>query len=147
MIWPLPRPEEKAGGEADPLRRVHTLTRHVLAQLQSWLARPDTANTHLVIITRHAVSVSAYDGVPDLAHAAVWALIHTAQNEHPDRIILLDTDDTAATNDNLLAIRLDATGRRAAAGPAQRRCPHPPPGPHPDPDPAGCPRLAVGHHR
>ena len=33
-----------------------------------------------------------------------WALIHTAQNEHPDRIILLDTDDTAATEDNLLAI-------------------------------------------
>ncbi len=104
VIWPLPRPEEQAGGQADPLRRVHALTRHVLAQLQSWLARPDTANTRLMIVTRHAVSVSAYDGVPDLAHAAVWALIHTAQNEHPDRIILLDTDDTAATEDNLLAI-------------------------------------------
>jgi polyketide synthase 12 len=102
VIWPLPRPEEMAGGEADPLRRVHTLTRHVLAQLQSWLARPDTAQ--LMIITRHAVSVSAYDGFPDLAHAAVWALIHTAQNEHPDRIILIDTDNTAASDDNLLAI-------------------------------------------
>ena len=44
MIWPLPRPEEQAA-EADPLRRVHALTRDVLAQLQSWLARPDTANT------------------------------------------------------------------------------------------------------
>ena len=31
-------------------------------------------------------------------------LIHTAQNEHPDRIILLDTDNSAATQDNLLAI-------------------------------------------
>ena len=96
-------PAEDAG-EADPLPRVHALTRHVLAQLQSWLARPDTANTRLVIVTRHAVSVSAYDGVPDLAHAAAWALIHTAQNENPDRIVLLDTDDTAATEDNLLAI-------------------------------------------
>ena len=45
VIWPLPRPEAQAGAEADPLRRVHALTRHVLAQLQSWLARPDTANT------------------------------------------------------------------------------------------------------
>ena len=104
VIWPLPQPEEQAGAEADPLQRVHALTRHVLAQLQSWLARPDTDNTHLMIITRHAVSVSACDGVPDLAHAAVWALIHTTQKEHPDRIILLDTDDTAATEDNLLAI-------------------------------------------
>ena len=83
---------------------MHTLTRHVLAQLQSWLARPDTASTRLVIVTRHAVSVSAYDGAPDLAHAAAWALIRTAQNEHADRIVLLDTDDTAATADALLAI-------------------------------------------
>ena len=104
VIWPLSPPEELAGAEADPLQRVHTLTRHVLAQLQSWLTRPDTASTRLAIITRHAVSVSAYDGVPDLAHAAAWALIRTAQNEHPDRIVLLDTDDTAATADNLLAV-------------------------------------------
>jgi mycoketide-CoA synthase len=104
VIWALPRAVEKPADEADPLRRVHTLTRQVLAQLQGWLARPDTANSQLVIVTSHAVSVTAYDGVPDLAHAAVWALIHTAQIEHPDRIILLDTDDTAATDDNLLAI-------------------------------------------
>ena len=89
---------------ADPLPRVHALTRDVLAQLQRWLARPDTANTSLLIFTRNAVSVSAYDGVPDLAHAAVWGLIHTAQNEHPDRIILVDTDNSVASQDNLLAI-------------------------------------------
>ncbi len=98
VIWPLPQP-----GEADP-QRVHTLTRHVLDQLQGWLARPDTAGSRLAIVTRHAVSVSAYDGVPDLAHAGAWALIRTAQNEHADRIVLLDTDDTAATADALLAI-------------------------------------------
>ncbi|BBX46973.1 hypothetical protein GCM10009641_11730 [Mycobacterium cookii] len=102
VIWQLPK--EKVGGEAEPLGRVHSLTRNVVAQLQSWLARPETADTRLVIVTRHAVGVSAYDGVPDLAHAAVWALIHTAQNEHPDRIILLDTDDTVATEDNLLTV-------------------------------------------
>ena len=57
-----------------------------------------------MIIARHAVSVSAYDGAPDLAHAAAWALIRTAQNEHAERIILLDTDDTTATAAGLLAI-------------------------------------------
>jgi mycoketide-CoA synthase len=94
VIWPLPQPGEN----------VHTLTRHVLDQLQSWLARPDTAGSRLVIVTRHAVSVSPYDGAPDLAHAAAWALIRTAQNEHADRITLLDTDDTTATEKNLLTI-------------------------------------------
>ena len=63
---------------------MHSLTRRTLAGLQDWLARPDTAGTQLVILTRHAVSTSVYDRAPDLAHAAVWALIHTAQNEHPE---------------------------------------------------------------
>ncbi|WP_156748504.1 type I polyketide synthase, partial [Mycobacterium sp. E3198] len=80
VVWPVPRADE-----ADPLRRVHGLTREVLAQLQGWLARPDAAQSHLVVVTRNAVSVSAFDRVPDAAHAAVWALIHTAQNEHPGR--------------------------------------------------------------
>ncbi|WP_085161009.1 type I polyketide synthase [Mycobacterium lacus] len=113
VIWPLPRPGEQPEGETDPLRRVHALTRHVLAQVQSWLSRPETANTQLMIITSRAVSVGVYDGVPDLAHAAVWALIHTAQQEQPDRIIVLDTDDSAASKDNLLAI----ASRRPAGEP------------------------------
>ncbi|WP_207544201.1 polyketide synthase dehydratase domain-containing protein, partial [Mycobacterium alsense] len=99
-IWLLP----EAADTADPVEQVHGLTRDALAQLQGWLARTDTAQTRLVVVTRNAVSVSAFDGVPDLAHAAVWALIHTAQNEHPDRITVLDTDDTAASRDNLLAV-------------------------------------------
>jgi len=100
VIWQLPRTD----GEAEPLRRLHTLNRHVLAQVQAWLARTDTAKACLIVLTRHAVSVSADDGLPDLAHAAVWALLRTVQNEHPDRIVLVDTDDTAATEDDLLAL-------------------------------------------
>ena len=38
-----------------------------------------------------------------MAHAAAWALIHSAQSEHPQRILVLDTDDTAATEQALLA--------------------------------------------
>ncbi|BBZ47879.1 type I polyketide synthase [Mycobacterium parmense] len=102
VIWSLPRPES-AVAEEDPVRRAHGLTRRVLAGLQSWLARPDTADARLLIVTRGAVSVSPYDCVPDLAHAAAWALLHTAQNEHPDRITLVDTD-AFATADHLLAI-------------------------------------------
>ncbi|CPR08054.1 Fatty acyl-AMP ligase FadD28 and polyketide synthase [Mycobacterium bohemicum DSM 44277] len=104
VIWLLPDAPEADAPEADPLRQVHSLTRDVLDQLQRWLARPDAAQTHLVIITRRAVSVGGYDGVPDLAHAAAWALIHTAQNEHPDRITVLDIDESAATADKVSAI-------------------------------------------
>src|SRR5262249_6879117 len=103
VIWPLPRVEEPVGG-ADPLSRVHGLSGDVLVQLQSWLARSDAANTRLMILTRNAVGIGAYDGVPDLAHAAAWALIHTAQNEYPDRIVLLDVDDSAATGEALRAV-------------------------------------------
>ena len=56
-----------------------------------------------MIVTRHAVSIGAVDRAPDLAHAAAWALIHSAQSEHPQRILVLDTDDTAATEQALLA--------------------------------------------
>ncbi len=99
VIWPLPHV-----GETDPLDRVHALTRQVLAQLQGWLARPDTANTRLIVVTRHAVSVGAHDDAPDLAHAAAWALLHSAQNENPDRLVLFDIDGGAATEEKLLAV-------------------------------------------
>ena len=102
VFWPLPLADEATDEQADPLPWVHTLTRRVLAQLQSWLARPETANSRLVVLTRHAVSVSADDSVPDLAHAAAWALIHAVQNEHPGRIVLIDTDDTVSTAERVL---------------------------------------------
>ena len=146
VIWALPLPGA-VDEDADPLQRVHALTRHTLSQLQGWLARPDTAGTQLVILTRHAVTVSAADRAPDLAHAAAWALIHTAQNEHPHRIILLDTDTTAATDQHIVATLARRAGRRTPAGPAPRHPTHPPADPDPDPDPTSNPRLETGHHR
>ncbi|WP_224770470.1 SDR family NAD(P)-dependent oxidoreductase [Mycobacterium simulans] len=100
-IWPLPLPDP---AEADDLQRVHTLTRATVTQLQDWLTRSDTLDSHLVILTRHAVSINVYDRAPDLAHAAAWALIHTAQNEHPGRITALDIDTTAATDHALINV-------------------------------------------
>ena len=110
VIWALPLPE---AADEDPLKRLHALTGRTLAHLQDWLARPETADTHLVVLTRHAVTTSAYDPPPDLAHAAAWALIHSAQNEHPGRITVIDTDDTAASDHNLVA----AVARRPAGEP------------------------------
>ncbi|MHA7653900.1 SDR family NAD(P)-dependent oxidoreductase, partial [Mycobacterium sp. ML4] len=116
VIWPLPPPEPD---HHDPLPRLHTLTQHTLTQLQQWLTRPDTLSTPLVIITTHAVCTTVYDQPPDLAHAALWALIHTAQNEHPARITALDIDTTTATDHTLghVLAALADPARRSAVEP------------------------------
>ena len=107
VIWPLPLAPETSGSPeslgGDPLPRLHSLTRHTLYGLQEWLAHPEAAASRLVILTRHAVSTGVADRAPDLAHAAAWALIHSAQSEHPERIVVLDTDDSEATEQALLA--------------------------------------------
>jgi polyketide synthase 7 len=68
---------------------VYAATHQVLGVLQSWLAadRPYT----LVVLTRGAVGVAGED-VADLAAAAVWGLVRSAQSENPGRIMLVDTD-------------------------------------------------------
>ncbi|QUR69261.1 SDR family NAD(P)-dependent oxidoreductase [Mycobacterium spongiae] len=109
MVWGIPATDAAAADAADAvdavvLERVHGVTQDTLARLQDWLARAETTSTHLVVVTRHAVSVGVYDRAPDLAHAAVWALLHVAQNEHPGRITLIDTDTSAATADRVTAL-------------------------------------------
>ncbi|MGV0693719.1 SDR family NAD(P)-dependent oxidoreductase [Mycobacterium paraintracellulare] len=68
---------------------VYTAAHEALGVLQSWLSG-DAAGT-LVVQTRGAVTLSA-DDVSDLAGAAVWGLVRSAQAEHPGRIVLVDTD-------------------------------------------------------
>ena len=64
----------------------------VLGLVQGWLAEPALAESRLVIITRGAVAVAPDDDVTDLACAAVWGLVRSAQSEHPDRLHLVDVD-------------------------------------------------------
>ncbi|UXA04857.1 type I polyketide synthase [Mycobacterium sp. SMC-2] len=73
----------------DVVADVYAATRAVLPVLQSWLAR-DGAGT-LVVATRGAMALPGED-VTDLAGAAVWGLVRSAQTEHPGRILLVDTD-------------------------------------------------------
>ena len=73
---------------------VHAATHRALAAAQAWLSDPRFRNSVLVVATHGAVSV-AREEAPDLAGAAVWGLIRTAQAEHPGRFVLLDLDGTA----------------------------------------------------
>ncbi|MGA4838242.1 SDR family NAD(P)-dependent oxidoreductase [Streptomyces sp. G45] len=85
-----------ASGDADPARAARVLTEHVLGLAQSVVsdARPEA---RLVVLTQGAVSVGAGDAPTDLAAAAVWGLLRTAQTEHPDRFVLIDVDGTDAS--------------------------------------------------
>ncbi|WP_316524370.1 type I polyketide synthase [Kitasatospora brasiliensis] len=79
-----------AGG--DEPRAVHEGLAALLGRLQSWLADERFASATAVVATSGAVSRAGED-VTDLAAAAAWGLIRTAQSENPDRIVLVDLDD------------------------------------------------------
>ncbi|MBB5801448.1 acyl transferase domain-containing protein/acyl carrier protein [Saccharothrix ecbatanensis] len=92
------------------LASTHATTAHALALAQSWLDSELPAETRLVVTTRHAVAVG--DETPDIAQAAVWGLLRSAQSEHPGRFVLVDVDgdepDWAAvldTDEPQLAVR------------------------------------------
>ncbi|WP_223101306.1 type I polyketide synthase [Dactylosporangium vinaceum] len=77
---------------ADPVAGAHASARAVLATVQRWLADARFAESTLVVLTRGAVAVGDGEDVPDLALSVVWGLIRSAQAEHPDRLLLIDTD-------------------------------------------------------
>ncbi|OMC23834.1 polyketide synthase [Mycobacterium colombiense] len=73
----------------DVVKAVHAAAAEILAALQSWL-RDDNAGV-LAVQTRGAVALAGEE-VSDLAGAAVWGLVRSAQAEHPGRMVLIDSD-------------------------------------------------------
>ncbi|MFD8939943.1 SDR family NAD(P)-dependent oxidoreductase [Streptomyces sp. NPDC059578] len=61
-----------------------------LALVQKWLACEVLGGSRLVVVTRGAVSVGG--GAADVAQAAVWGLVRSAQSEHPGRFVLVDVE-------------------------------------------------------
>ncbi|GAA3548077.1 type I polyketide synthase [Amycolatopsis ultiminotia] len=82
-------------GETGTAQEAHALTNRVLGALQSWLAEDHPEHARLVVLTRGAVPAGG--DVTDLAAAAAWGLVRSAQEENPDAFVLLDLDgETAA---------------------------------------------------
>jgi polyketide synthase 7 len=54
----------------------------------------------LAVVTRGAVALPN-EAVSDLAGAAVWGLVRSAQAEHPGRIVLIDSDDSVSVQEAL----------------------------------------------
>ncbi|ARF53622.1 type I polyketide synthase [Streptomyces gilvosporeus] len=70
----------------------HELTSRALGLLQEWAGREGSSGSRLVFVTRNAVSADAGEPVRDVAGAAVWGLVRSAQSENPGRIALVDLD-------------------------------------------------------
>ncbi|WP_405835436.1 type I polyketide synthase [Streptomyces sp. NBC_01518] len=83
------------------------LTARVLGVLQAWLVAPAFESGKLVVVTQGAVPAGGDGDVTDPAGAAVWGLIRAAQAENPDRIVLLDTEDSAFEGDLGVALAID----------------------------------------
>ncbi|WP_255955316.1 type I polyketide synthase [Streptomyces odontomachi] len=91
-----------------PAAAARTATGEILALLQDWLADDLLATARLVVVTRGAIvardgedspsASTAWEVPPDLAGAAVWGLVRSAQSENPDRVMLLDLDAVDATD-------------------------------------------------
>ncbi|WP_280219965.1 type I polyketide synthase [Nocardia neocaledoniensis] len=77
-----------------------------LRTVRDWLVDERFARSRFVVLTNRAAALP--DETVDSASAAVWGLIRTAQTEYPDRIVLLDSDDSAG------ARQLSADSVRAA---------------------------------
>ncbi|WP_344291945.1 type I polyketide synthase, partial [Streptomyces synnematoformans] len=99
--------------EDDTPAAAHTATEALLTHLQGWLTDNDATDRRLVVLTHRAVATDPAEDV-HLAHAPLWGLIRTAQNENPDRIHLIDSDTTGdvpqlaealATGEPQLALR------------------------------------------
>ncbi|MFF0729944.1 type I polyketide synthase, partial [Streptomyces sp. NPDC004134] len=76
----------------------HVATEALLTHLRSWLAANDETDRRLVVLTHRAVATDPAEDV-HLAHAPLWGLVRTAQNENPDRIHLVDTDTAVSKPD------------------------------------------------
>ncbi|MFD8935720.1 type I polyketide synthase [Streptomyces sp. NPDC059578] len=76
---------------------VREATEYALGLVQQWLAEDRFNGSLLLFVTRGGVAVTPEQDVPDLAHAAVWGLLRTAQTEHPGRFAVVDLDDSTAS--------------------------------------------------
>ncbi|NKE62067.1 SDR family NAD(P)-dependent oxidoreductase [Lentzea sp. PSKA42] len=75
---------------------VRTTTHRALEQVQEWIR--EDRDGRLVFVTRGAVEGD------DLAGAAVWGLLRTAQTEHPDRFGLIDLDAEESSLATMLGV-------------------------------------------
>ena len=81
---------EGAGAGVDAGGAARWAAGRVLGVVQGWLAEGRLGSSRLVVVTAGAVAADGCEGVADLAGAAVWGLVRSAQSENPGRLVLAD---------------------------------------------------------
>ncbi|MGX2998849.1 SDR family NAD(P)-dependent oxidoreductase [Streptomyces sp. JNUCC 64] len=71
----------------------------LLTEVQTHLDREELAATRLLVLTHRAHPAAFGETVHDPVAAACAGLLRSVQNEHPGRVVLVDTDATDATDD------------------------------------------------
>ncbi|MER7009349.1 SDR family NAD(P)-dependent oxidoreductase [Dactylosporangium sp. NPDC000555] len=97
-----PIPVDAAPGR-DEASAVRTATEYALELLRGWLAQERFRGATLLLVTRGGVAVGPDADVADLAHAAVWGLVRTAQTENPGQFVIVDLDGDPASMASLPA--------------------------------------------
>ncbi|MGA5566268.1 SDR family NAD(P)-dependent oxidoreductase, partial [Streptomyces platensis] len=108
-----------AGADTPDLRELLAGT---LAVCRHWLADERFAGSRLVIVTRGALAAGPGEDVSDLAGAALWGLVRSAQLEHPGRLWLLDVDHHEASR-SVLADAVAAAHPQGALRAGELRLP------------------------
>ncbi|MGW2332303.1 polyketide synthase dehydratase domain-containing protein, partial [Streptomyces sp. NPDC001700] len=88
VLTVLPR----MAAETPSVDAVREVTHRTLGLLQGWLAEERVEGARLVLVSEGAVAVSADEDVVDVAGAAAWGLVRSAQSENPGRFVLVDLD-------------------------------------------------------
>jgi polyketide synthase 12 len=84
------------GGAGGGLAEVRAVVAGVLKLVQGWLAAEAFAGSVLVVVTSGAVAAGAGERA-DLAGAAAWGLVRSAQSENPGQLVLADVDGLQAS--------------------------------------------------
>ena len=91
---PIALPDDTGAPQVLPLPSgsVREVTHQVLALVRQRLSSED--EQPLVLLSRGAVAARPGDVVTELAAAAAWGLVRSAQTEHPGRFVLVDADES-----------------------------------------------------
>ncbi|WP_442906086.1 SDR family NAD(P)-dependent oxidoreductase [Kitasatospora sp. NBC_00458] len=93
-----------AGGSAGPLADVRGTAARVLEAVQAWVSDERWSASRLVLLTGGAVAPEPGAAVTDLAAAAVWGLVRSAQSETPDRFVLVDVEGGGVDGDDVFDV-------------------------------------------
>ncbi|MGP4030402.1 SDR family NAD(P)-dependent oxidoreductase, partial [Actinomadura sp. 3N407] len=102
---------ECSAPDDDRPEAAHVVAERALELTRRWVDDERLASSRLVIVTRGAVVTGMDEILTDLAGAAAWGLVRSAQLEHPGRFTLLDLDGDDAS--------VHAVGTAIASGEAQ----------------------------